>query len=162
MTVCIHAKDQIKNFYQEARKMRYLLCLLVVSLSCSVHAQTWNQWRGPDHDGMSRETGLLSEWPANGPELLWRNENLGGGYSNLSFHDGKIFSLGDRDGHCCLYALDAATGKERWNLQVGKAGGNYEGPRCTPATDGKLIFALSQFGDFVCADATTTPRSPTA
>lgn len=133
--------------------MRPFACMLVVLFSCMLNASEWNQWRGPNNDGVSRETGLLSAWPKDGPELLWRNNTMGVGYSNVSFGDGKIFSMGDRDGNCFLYALDAKTGKEVWKLQVGKAGGNYAGPRCTPATDGKLVFALGQFGDLVCAAA---------
>ncbi len=136
--------------------MRYLACLLVVLLSCTASAQTWNQWRGPDHNGVSSETGMLAHWPAEGPKLLWRNDALGAGYSNFSFFDGKIFSMGDRDGSCYLYALDAATG-EIWKRAIGATGGGggYAGPRSTPATDGKLVFALGQFGDFACAEAAT-------
>ncbi len=82
--------------------MRYLACLCMLLLAGAVEAQTWNQWRGPDHDGVARETGLLADWPAEGPELAWRNNTMGVGYSNISFSDGKIFSMGDRDGSCRL------------------------------------------------------------
>lgn len=135
--------------------MRCLTILFVALFSSSILAAEWNQWRGPNHDGVSTETGLMASWSQDGPELVWRNDKMGDGYSNLSFGDGKIFSMGDRDGSCVLYALDAETGKEAWKLQVGRSGGNYEGPRCTPATDDKLVFALGQFGDFVCADVKT-------
>lgn len=127
----------------------------VLLLTASVFAADWEQWRGPDHNGVSRETGLLTKWADGGPQLLWRTNILGAGYSNLSFHGGKIFTMGDRGDSCFLFALDEKTGKELWSLNVGKAGGNYEGPRCTPATDGKRIFALGQFGNLVCADAQT-------
>ncbi len=116
-------------------------------------AADWTQWRGPDHDGVSRETGLLSSWPEGGPGLLWKTEDMGVGYSNISFAGNRIYSMGDNGDSCFLYAIDAKNGKGVWGLKVGQAGGNYKGPRCTPATDGKLVFALGQFGDFVCADA---------
>ena len=138
---------------------RILLTLFACFFVSYLSAAEWNQWRGPDHDGISKETGLLKSWPQDGPRLLWRQENIGLGYSNFSFSGGKIYSMGDFGDDCCLYALDEKTGKGIWRIKVGKAGasqGNgFPGSRCTPATDGKLVFALGQFGDFVCADAET-------
>ena len=40
----------------------------------------WPQWRGPDRNGVSRETGLLDAWPAGGPPQVWTINNLGEGY----------------------------------------------------------------------------------
>lgn len=34
----------------------------------------WPQWRGPERTGLSTETGLLKQWPAEGPKLAWRSE----------------------------------------------------------------------------------------
>ncbi len=119
------------------------------------------QWRGLNHDGVSAETGLLDSWPEGGPKLLWKTEGLGEGYSNISFANGMIYSLGDREDGCYLYALDVDGGKERWSLRIGERGagkGNpyaFPGPRCTPATDGSRVFAIGQFGDLLSADAKT-------
>ncbi len=138
--------------------MRFVLPFFLLTFSVlSLSAADWNQWRGPDHDGVTQETKTLATWPSSGPKLLWQVNNLGAGYSNLSFSDDRFFTMGDRDGDCCLFAFSTADGKELWKLPVGKTGGGggYQGPRCTPATDGKLVFALGQFGDFVCADAKT-------
>jgi hypothetical protein len=30
-------------------------------------AANWPQWRGPERTGVSQETGLLKQWPAEGP-----------------------------------------------------------------------------------------------
>ncbi len=133
--------------------------LLYAILSSSLYAADWMQWRGSNHDGISTETGLLESWPEGGPKLLWKADGLGDGYSNISFANDMIYGMGDRDDGCFLYALDVNGGKERWSLKVGDPGaskGNaFQGPRCTPATDGKLVFAIGQFGDFVCAEAET-------
>jgi outer membrane protein assembly factor BamB len=114
----------------------------------------WNQWRGPKRDGLSPDTGLLKEWPASGPALAWKATGIGEGFSGVSFAGNKIFTMGDVGGECCLIALDL-TGKKLWATPVGKpgGGGGYPGPRCTPATDGSLVYALGQHGDLVCADA---------
>jgi|GEM_PF-917966 len=144
------------NLFGEITMLRpFLLFCAVCCLTLSVSAADWMQWRGPDHNGISQETGLLKDWGSDGPKLVWKVNSLGIGYSNLSFANGMIYSMGDRNGNCFLFALDEKTGEEKWNVNVGPAGGTHEGPRCTPATDGKLVFALGQFGDFVCVDAKT-------
>src|SRR5262249_15122185 len=54
----------------------------------------WPGWRGPDRTGVSKETGLLKEWPEGGPKLAWKIKGLGDGYSTPSIAGGKIFVLG--------------------------------------------------------------------
>ena len=53
----------------------------------------WPQWRGPDRNAISTETGLLKQWPENGPPLAWRIEDLGGGYSAPSIAAGRLYGL---------------------------------------------------------------------
>ena len=55
-----------------------------VALSAQSPSTDWPQWRGPDRTGVSTETGLLAQWPAGGPPLLWTAQNLGGGYGSLA------------------------------------------------------------------------------
>ena len=114
----------------------------------------WHQWRGPNRDGVSAETGLLKQWPAQGPELAWKVSGLGGGYSGISVADGRIYTMGDGPDGCNLEALDVAGGKPIWSTKIGApgGGGGYPGPRCTPTVDGGMIYALGQFGDLVCVD----------
>src|SRR5688572_22663106 len=64
-----------------ARSLPFALLLLVPA---AVAAQEWPQWRGPNRDGVSTETGLLKEWPAGGPKLAWQHDQVGVGYSSLS------------------------------------------------------------------------------
>lgn len=117
----------------------------------------WPQWRGPHRDGIAPETGLLQEWPAQGPKKVWEIKNLGAGYSGVAVVDGKIYTLGDASDASYLYALNEADGKRLWAAKVGKVGGGggYPGPRCTPTVDGDLVFALAQFGDLVGVETAT-------
>jgi outer membrane protein assembly factor BamB len=79
----------------------------------------WPGWRGADRDAVSRETGLATQWPAAGPPLLWKASGLGAGFSSLAVVDGRIYTLGDRDGAQQLIALDAKDGAVVWKARVG-------------------------------------------
>ena len=52
-----------------------------------VAAADWPQWRGPNRDGISTDTGLLQTWPADGPALRWKAKDIGTGYSGVSSID---------------------------------------------------------------------------
>src|SRR5207247_2555831 len=119
-------------------------------------SKEWNQYRGPNRDGLSPDTGLLKQWPAGGPPLAWKATGIGAGFSSVSFSGSRLFTMGDVDGASSLLALNVADGKILWTAKVGKAGGSrWPGPRSTPASDGTLVFALGQHGEFVCAEAET-------
>ena len=108
----------------------------------------WPQWRGPRRDAVCRETGLLAQWPAEGPPLAWKITGLGSGHSSIVVARGKIYTMGLRDGVESLIALDERDGGEIWSARIG--GGI---PNSTPTYDGKLIYALGIKGDLVCANA---------
>ena len=107
----------------------------------------WHQWRGPNRDGISPEKNLLQEWPAGGPPLAWRTQGLGGAFSSVAVWDGRLFTMGNREGGTFLIALSAADGKELWATKVG--GGDR--PNCTPTVDGDLVYAITFGGDLLCA-----------
>jgi len=72
----------------------------------------WPQWQGPDRTAISHETGLLKKWPKDGPKLVWKAEELGGGYSAPAIAAGRIFGLSFRGQDEVVWALDEKTGKE--------------------------------------------------
>jgi len=117
----------------------------------------WPQWRGPNRDGLCTETGLLKEWPQQGPPLLWKATGLGGGFSGVSVAGQRIFTMGERPAGNHVVALNRADGKVLWSTPLGKAGapgwGGYAGPRATPTADGSLVYALGQFGEVICVNA---------
>ena len=117
----------------------------------------WNQWRGPNRDGKSIESGLLAAWPESGPERVWMIESLGAGYSSLAVANGTLFTQGAKDGKQFLIALDAETGEIKWETEHGKPFSNRrgDGPRGTPTVDGGRVYALGADGNLICADAET-------
>jgi outer membrane protein assembly factor BamB len=117
----------------------------------------WPQWRGPLRNDLCTETGLLKQWPAGGPPLVWKATDLGSGYSGVAVVGNRIYTMGDGADSGYVRALDAADGQTVWSAKVGKpgGGGGYPGPRCTPTVDGNLTIALGQFGDLVCVETAT-------
>src|SRR6267142_1944406 len=85
-------------------------------------AADWPHWRGPNRDGISTETGLLKEWPAGGPRLVWKASGLGNGYSTLAIAAGRIFTIGETNGASFVVALNLADGKPVWSAKLGKPG----------------------------------------
>ncbi len=135
--------------------------LMLLCLGAGAFGQTtattgnWPQWRGPNRDGVSTETGLLKQWPSAGPALVWKATGAGRGYSSLAVSDGRIYTLGLRGEREFIVALDAATGKEVWATPHGsKAFRNDrgDGPRGTPTVEGERLYALGGSGDLSCLD----------
>ena len=132
-----------------------LLCVSATALAQS--AASWPQWRGPNRDGISKETGLLKQWPAEGPPLAWKATGAGRGYSSFSIANGKLYTMGVRGEREFVVAFDVATGKEVWATAHGSAFRNDrgDGPRGTPTIDGDRIYALGGNGDLSALDART-------
>lgn len=93
---------------------------LTMSLTSIVPAEVpfgpgdWPQWRGPQRDGHSTDTGLLKAWPEEGPSVLWQVDTVGVGYSSLAIKDGRIYTQGDLNGIEHVLCLDAETGDVVW------------------------------------------------
>jgi outer membrane protein assembly factor BamB len=122
------------------------------------HEFDWPQWQGPDRSAVSRETGLLQEWPKSGPPLKWQADYLGEGFSTPTVASGRVFSMGDRGKTEFIMAFSEADGGEIWATAVGPikpAGGGYPGPRSSPTVDGDRVYALGIGGDLLCVDAAT-------
>jgi outer membrane protein assembly factor BamB len=132
--------------------MAWALVLTLLSVVARA-ADEWPQFRGANYDDISADTGLMKQWPSQGPPLAWKITGIGLGYSGVSIGKGRIYTMGDiKDSGSFVYALNEADGKILWSAKVGDAGapGGYAGPRCTPTIDGDLLFVLNQLGDLVC------------
>lgn len=137
-----------------------LLMTLFAALGAAratLQATDWTQWRGPNRDGRSAETGLLKAWPAQGPPLTWRTTGAGIGYSSFAASGGRLYTLGGRNQREFVIAFDSNTGKRVWETPVGALFSNDrgDGPRSTPTIDGERLFALGGSGDLVCLDIKT-------
>ena len=132
-------------------------CLIMPNLE----AADWPQWRGPQRNGISDETGLLKDWPKAGPKLLWQVENIGSGYSTPAVVQDRIYVLANRGlENEFVQALAAEDGQLIWSTRIGNVGNakqrpNYPAARSTPTVDGSLLYALSSDGDLACLETAT-------
>jgi len=135
----------------------FLLLISATVTGCAQRAVSdWPQWRGPQRTDLSDETGLLREWPADGPKLLWKVEDCGVGFSGPAVVGNTLYILGARGGIEQLSARDVKSGKERWARDVGEVFeiARGDGPRCTATVVGDRVYALGAHGNLVCARAT--------
>lgn len=119
------------------------------------NAADWPQFRGPNRDDISTETGLLKDWPTEGPKLVWMTKDAGLGYSGYSIVGDTLYTMGSRDAVEYVIAVDAATGKEKWSAEAGPllTNGWGDGPRSTPTLSGGKVFAMSGKGHLSCLNA---------
>ena len=132
--------------------------IVILSKALPVFADNWPQWRGPQRDGISHETGLLGEWPKEGPKLLWRVENIGRGYSTPAVVNDRLYLMASEGlDNEFVEALDVHDGKRMWSTRIGNVGNpkqqpNFPTARSTPTVEGDFLYALSSDGDLDCMD----------
>src|SRR5687768_14175415 len=139
------------------------LCALAASLpnaaGTAASSTDWPQWRGPGRDGVSREAGMLNQWPAGGPRLLWPVTDIGDGYSTPTVVGNRIYLMSNRGmANEFVQALSTKDGKPVWTTRVGNVGNPNQNPpyakaRSTPTVDGDLVYALGSDADLACLEA---------
>jgi len=133
-------------------KIFILISFILVLSGCS-NTKNSSQWRGPDREGIYYETGLLKEWPEDGPELPWSFEGLGAGHSSVGIGSGRVFINGMPDTLGILYSFDL-NGNLLWEKTYGEEWHkNYTGPRSTPLVVDDLVYLESGIGEVFCFNA---------
>ncbi len=137
------------------------LCFSAVIVTSSANMGTstpdWPQWRGPQRNGISQESGFLKQWPAEGPKLLWQMNDIGDGYSTPAVVGARIYMMSNRGKENeFVQALSTQDGKPIWTTRVGNVGNPqdflYAKARSTPTVDGDFIHALGSDGDLACLE----------
>lgn len=138
----------------------------------NARADDWPQWRGPQRDGVWRESGIVDTIPATGLPVQWRVA-VKGGYSGPAVAEGRVY-LTDYDrpasplanapndrtqlaGRERVLCFEATTGKLLWKHEYDcpYAISYASGPRCTPTVADGKVYALGAEGNLVCLDAVT-------
>jgi outer membrane protein assembly factor BamB len=115
-------------------------------------SRDWPQWRGPQRDGISRESGLLGAWPPEGPRVLWR-ASCGDGYTSVVVADGRAFTHWRAGDDELVGAWDATTGQELWRFGYAApmTSSVYgAGPSSTPIVDHDRLYTIGATGVLHC------------
>jgi outer membrane protein assembly factor BamB len=145
-------------------KLLFISCWLIIFNACTEPAGRFCEWpcfHGPDRTNKSPETGLLKEWPEEGPELLWTASGMAEGYSTVSVSEGYIYTAGTIGGQTYVIAFDL-NGKMVWQKPNGKAWStmasharSYTGARSTPTIDNGVLYHLGETGRLAAFDSKT-------
>ncbi len=124
---------------------------------CAVTASgaDWPNFRGPNHDGISSETGWIAKWPAEGPKQLWK-ASVGTGFASIAVAGGRAYVMGNLAETDTVYCFDAETGKPVWKYSYPAALDpkmHEGGPGATPTVDGGRVYTASKQGLVFCLDA---------
>jgi outer membrane protein assembly factor BamB len=132
-----------------------LAATIVLGAAVLHAAPDWPQWQGPDRTRLSKETGLLKEWPAGGPRQVWTANGLGTGYGSMAVAGNRVYLQGARGDNSFVIALNRTDGKEVWSKPLGPVETRMRsergtGPRGTPTVDGDRLYVLTENGDLAC------------
>src|SRR5260370_8590569 len=122
---------------------------LLIVAAVSAAANDWPQWRGPQRNGISQETGLLKEWPKDGPKLHWKVADAGSGYSTPAVVGDRLYLLGNEGLENEFgEALDVKDGSRLWQTRLGNVGNPKQQPsfpaaRSTPTLAGQSLSSLA-------------------
>jgi outer membrane protein assembly factor BamB len=161
--VLAYAKLDLERYDCDPERVQKLADAVLPSVP-SRRTADWPQWRGPNRDGLSTETGLLTSWPPGGPAELWRKP-VGRGFSSVAIAGGRLYTMAEETDTGTagsprfetVLCLDAATGNTLWRFRYSN---HYDerfgpGPRSTPAVDGDSVYAVGPTGIFHCLRADT-------
>jgi len=134
---------------------RWIASTAASLITICAQAENWPTWRGPNHDAVSTEKNLPSEWSAD-KNVLWKTPLPGVGSGTPAVWADNIFVTSEDSDDLVLLCF-GTDGKERWKAKLGSGakkarGGEGNGATPSPSTDGKLVFAYVGSGDFAAFD----------
>ena len=131
--------------------------LSAATLLSAAQPSDWPQFRGPDRNGISRETGLLRKWPAGGPKMLW-SVPVAQGYAGAAILGGRVYhhDYDEAKSEWCANCRSLADGKLIWQFREAREiRPNHGITRTTPAVDGRFVCSLDPKAVLHCLDAKT-------
>jgi len=133
-----------------------ILCFIFGGYISRALGTDWPNWRGANHDGVSDETGWVTDWPAGGPKILWEKE-LGIGFSSMAVSKGLVYAMGNiSKNQDVIYCLNAAAGTEVWRYSYEEPlspKNNEGGPHATPTVSSGYVYTMSKNGKVYCIDS---------
>jgi outer membrane protein assembly factor BamB len=136
-------------------KRPFLAALIAMTFANVTRADDWPNFRGPTHDGISRETGFKTNWQGK-PKVLWERD-IGAAYSSFACLGDRVYTCGSAEGQQVLFCLEAESGKVEWSRpfedEYRDQMGN--GTRATPTVEDGRVYIVGGHGKVLCCDAKT-------
>ena len=123
----------------------------------ATQAADWPRWRGPDMNGISKETAGSAKALAGEPKILWRAK-IGMGFASFAVADGRVYTTGNAADTDTLFCFDAETGRELWKHGYPEPldPKYYDGgTSATPTVDGDTVYQLSRKGQLLALETKT-------
>lgn len=122
--------------------------------------EDWPEFLGSRGTGISGETGLLKEWPAEGPPVIWKKQ-IGEGYAAPSVRGNRLVifhrpqtATGGSGAKEVVECFSADTGKFEWKFDYATnfsdPYGYNGGPRCTPLLTPDRCYTFGAQGMLTC------------
>jgi outer membrane protein assembly factor BamB len=130
-------------------------CIAGMTHYSTVYGADWPNWRGPNHNGISDESGWMTTWPEEGPKVLWR-ASIGTGFSSMAVSKGRVYAMGNINDNDILYCFNADNGTEIWkqSYPCPLLSRQHEGgPSATPTVEGNAVYVASRNGDCLRIEA---------
>lgn len=126
-------------------------CLLAIAAATA--QADWPNFRGPNHDGISAESGLKTEWSGAIP-LVW-DRQIGSSYSSFACVGDAVYTCGTQGEQQVLFRLDADTGNVVWQVPIEPEFRNSygDGTRATPTVNDGRVYILGAHGRLLCVNA---------
>ena len=140
--------------------LRSVICTVLLTCLSEgglVRGDDWPNWRGPNRDGISKETGWSTTWLQEGPKTLWK-DSIGIGFASMAVSGDRVYAMGNTANNDILYCFDAVTGNPIWKQPYPcplYANMHEGGPCSTPTVDGDAIYTFSKNSDAIRFDKAT-------
>lgn len=138
-----------------------LVIVILFANSTVAKGADWPIYRGPQHNGFTKETDWSHNFPDSGPQQLWK-KSIGIGFSSMTISNGRIYTMGNSGksgpnaNQDTVFCFDADTGNEIWKhtYSCPLEPKYYEGGTLsTPTVDGQSVYTISKMGHLFCLDA---------
>jgi len=136
--------------------MKSLITILFLLVTNTLLAQEIIEFRGVNRSGHYNETGLLKQWPDNGPEMIIKIEGVGKGYSQPILVEKTIYITGIKEDTIDILSAYNMEGEMLWDVPYGRSWTrSYIDSRSTPTYENGKLYVTSGTGQLNCIDATS-------
>ncbi len=117
----------------------------------------WSAFRGIDGSGIYTEENILTDWPNEGPPLLWK-KLIGGGHASFTVAGQLAFTLEQQDENEVVIAVSVNDGSVKWSYEYPAKFEEYFGgigPRTNPLWHEELLYTMGAMGHLHCFESSS-------